>query len=189
MSEPPVLVDIPEWAAQMDRADRTFVDDEERMRLAIALARGNVEHGTGGPFGAAIFESVGGRLVAVGVNSVVRLRNSSLHAEMVAFMRAQRRVGSYTLAAPGMPSHSLFTSCDPCAMCLGAALWAGVGRIVCAATREDAIALRFDEGPVFPESYAYITRRGISVTHGLLRDESREVLALYRARGGVIYNR
>jgi tRNA(Arg) A34 adenosine deaminase TadA len=189
MTEPAVIVDIPRWADEMDRPGRTFVDDQQRMRLAIVLARANVEHGTGGPFGAAVFESSSGKLVAVGVNSVVRLRNSCLHAEMVAFMRAQARVGNYTLAAPGMPPHTLYTSCDPCAMCLGAALWAGVGRIVCAATRDDAIALRFDEGPVFPESYEYIARRGIAVTHGLLRDESREVLALYRAKGGVIYNR
>ena len=158
------------------------------MRLAIEMSAANVANGTGGPFGAAVFESDSGRLVSLGVNSVVRLRNSVLHAEMVAFMRAQAKIGKYSLATPGLPAHSLYSSCDPCAMCLGAALWAGVTRIVCGATRQDAIALRFDEGPVFPESYDYLVRRGIAVEHGVLRDEARATLEHYRARGGVIYN-
>lgn len=158
------------------------------MRLAIGLASANVANGTGGPFGAAIFESESGRLVAVGVNSVVRLQNSVLHAEMVAFMRAQAKVGAYSLAAPGQPAHTLYSSCDPCAMCLGAALWAGVKRIVCGATRPDAVAVQFDEGPVFPQSYEYLVRRGIEVVHGVLRDEARATLEQYRAGGGVIYN-
>jgi hypothetical protein len=63
-----------------------------------------------------------------------------------------------------------------------------VRRIVCGASRQDAIALRFDEGPVFPESYDYLARRGIAVVHGVCRDEARAILEQYRARGGVIYN-
>jgi len=158
------------------------------MRVAIEMAAANVTNGAGGPFGAAIFESDSGQLVSLGVNTVVRLRNSVLHAEIVAFMRAQARIGTYTLAAPDLPSHTLYSTCDPCAMCLGAALWAGVRRIVCGATRQDAVAMRFDEGPVFPESYDYLRGRGIEVVHGVLRDEARATLELYRARGGVIYN-
>jgi tRNA(Arg) A34 adenosine deaminase TadA len=189
MSDPRVLVDVPPWAHEIERVGDVFADDESRMRLAVTLARNNVERTTGGPFGAAIFESVSGRLVAIGVNSVVRLNQSSLHAEMVAYMRAQARVGSYTLAAPSLPAHTLYTSCEPCAMCLGAALWSGVERIVFAATRDDAIRLRFDEGPVSPESYAYLKGRGIAVTGRVLRDEANAVLELYRSRGGIIYNR
>ena len=62
------------------------------MRLAIELARQNVLRGTGGPFGAAIFERSTGALLSVGVNSVVRLNNSTLHGEMVAIMMAQHRI-------------------------------------------------------------------------------------------------
>lgn len=190
MGDPRALViDLPAWAAAREADDqRRYATDEDRMRVAIELAAANVSHGSGGPFGAAIFESVTGRLVSVGVNTVVRLRNSALHAEMVAFMRAQASIGAYSLRAAGQPSHTLYSSCDPCAMCLGAALWAGVTRIVCGATRQDAVALRFDEGPVFPESYEYLSRRGITVVHGVLREEARGVLEHYRARGGVIYN-
>jgi tRNA(Arg) A34 adenosine deaminase TadA len=189
MADPRALrIDLPAWASAREEDHRRYATDDDRMRVAIELAAANVTNSTGGPFGSAIFESGSGRLVAVGVNSVVRLRNSVLHAEMVAFMRAQAAVGAYSLAAPGLPAHTLYSSCDPCAMCLGAALWAGVKRIVCGATRQDAVALRFDEGPVFPESYEYLVRRGIEVVHGVLRDEARAILEQYRARGGVIYN-
>ncbi|NUQ13121.1 MAG: nucleoside deaminase [Gemmatimonadaceae bacterium] len=189
MSDPAAIrVELPPWALERESSAGAYRTDEERMRVAIEAADLNVQAGTGGPFGAAIFESASGRLVALGVNSVVRLANSVLHAEMVAFMRAQARVGRYSLAAPGLPGHTLYSSCDPCAMCLGAALWAGVRRIVCGATREDAVALRFDEGPVFPDSYRYLAARGIEVAHGVLRDEARGVLERYRAAGGIIYN-
>jgi tRNA(Arg) A34 adenosine deaminase TadA len=189
MSGTDVCVDLPSWAVGREHVGEPFADDEARMRFAIALARGNVDHGTGGPFGAALFERETGRLVAVGVNSVVRLANSALHAEMVAFMRAQTRLRSYTLAAPGLPAVELHSSCDPCAMCLGAVLWSGVSRLVCAATRDDATALTFDEGPVFPESYDYLERRGVRVDRGFLRQEAVAVLEAYRRQGGVIYNR
>jgi tRNA(Arg) A34 adenosine deaminase TadA len=66
---------------------------------------------------------------------------------MVAFMVAQQRIGSFTLAGPGMPAHELVTSCEPCAMCLGATLWSGVRRVVYGAAREDASRLAFEEGP------------------------------------------
>ena len=183
-----VHVDYPAWVADVVAWETRYRTDEERMRLAIALSRENVEHGTGGPFGAAIFERESGRLVAVGMNSVVRLHNCTLHGEMVAIMMAQSRVKSFTLAAEGMPAHDLITSCEPCAMCLGAALWSGVKRVVCGAAREDATKLRFEEGPVFPESYTYLEERGVSIVRNVLRNDARAVLEQYRATGGKIYN-
>jgi len=185
---PAVHVHYPAWVAETIDLKRTYTTDEERMRVAIAMSRENVQRGTGGPFGAAIFERDSGRLVAVGMNSVVRLNNCTLHGEMVAFMMAQRRIGSFTLSAPGLPEHELFTSCEPCAMCLGATLWSGVKRAVYGAGREDALRLNFEEGPVFPSSYKYLQDRGIEIVRDLLRDEARAVLELYRATNGTIYN-
>jgi tRNA(Arg) A34 adenosine deaminase TadA len=162
--------------------------DEARMRLAVRLARENVERGTGGPFASIVVEIESGRLVAVGTNSVVRLHNCTLHGEMVAIMMAQQRLQSYTLSAAGMAAHELVTSCEPCAMCLGACLWSGVKRVTCGAARADAARLDFEEGPVFPESYRYLENRGVAITRGVLRAEARAVLEEYRARRGPIYN-
>jgi tRNA(Arg) A34 adenosine deaminase TadA len=74
-------------------------------------------------------------------------------------------------------------------MCLGAVHWSGVRRLVTGATRADASALGFDEGPVFPESYAYLERRGLQVKRGVLREEAAAVLARYLERGGLVYGR
>jgi tRNA(Arg) A34 adenosine deaminase TadA len=185
---PVVHVDYPAWVSDVVGGAANYSDDESKMRLAIAISRANVDHGTGGPFGAAIYEKESGRLVAVGMNSVVRLNNCTLHGEMVAFMMAQRVVGSFSLSAPGLPVHELFTSCEPCAMCLGATLWSGVRRVVYGAGREDASRLEFEEGPVFPASYRYLEDRGIEIVRDLLREEARAVLELYRAKNGRIYN-
>jgi tRNA(Arg) A34 adenosine deaminase TadA len=185
---PVVQIEYPDWVESVVNWNRRYSSDEERMRLAIDVARENVNRGSGGPFGAAIFEMESGRLVAVGMNSVVRYNNCALHGEMVAFMMAQQRVGSFTLNAPNMPVHELHTTCEPCAMCLGATLWSGVRRVVCGAAREDAARLNFEEGPVFPESYSYLEARGIQIVRSLLRDEARAVMDDYRAKSGKIYN-
>lgn len=187
-SAPVIRIEYPEWVRDVVDWTRRYRSDDEKMRLAITVARENVDRGTGGPFGAAIFERDSGALVAVGMNSVVRLNNCTLHGEMVAFMMAQQRVGSFTLNAPALPFHELFTSCEPCAMCLGATLWSGVRRVVYGAGREDASRLNFEEGPVFPESYKYLEDRGIAIQRNFLRDEARAVLELYRANRGKIYN-
>lgn len=183
-----VVVDQPSWLRDAVDWERPYRTDEDRMRMVVELSRRNVVHETGGPFAAAVFERGSGVLVAAGVNSVVRLENSALHAEMVALMFAQARLGSFTLAAPGMPEHELVSSCEPCAMCLGATHWSGVQRLVYGATREDATALAFDEGPVFPESWAYLESRGVAVVGEVLRSEAKAVLELYRREGGQIYN-
>jgi tRNA(Arg) A34 adenosine deaminase TadA len=187
-TQPEVRVSLPAWVHDVVDWERRYTDDEEKMRLAIALSRENVRHRTGGPFGALVVERDSGRLVAVGVNSVVRLSNCTLHGEMVAFMLAQARLGTFSLAAEGLPVHELVTSCDPCAMCLGATLWSGVRRMLCGATRDDALLLQFEEGPVFASSWAYLKRKGLEIHRGVLREEAVEVFELYRAQGGAIYN-
>lgn len=184
----PLTIEPPAWLADVVDRERAYRTDEERMRLAIALSRENVLRDLGGPFGAAVFEAESGRVVSVGTNLVVRHHNSTLHAEMVALMLAEREVGSFTLAGPGLPRHELVTSCDPCAMCLGAVLWSGAARLVAGAMREDAAAYGFDEGPVFPQSYRYLEHRGVGIMRGVLREEARAVLELYRSRGGALYN-
>jgi tRNA(Arg) A34 adenosine deaminase TadA len=185
---PPLRISCPTWVDEVLDWDAAYDDDEARMRVALTCARENVLRETGGPFGAAIFERDSGRLAAVGVNLVVPLNNSSLHAEIVAFMMAQAVHGTYTLQRNDLPVHELYTSCEPCAMCLGAVLWSGVRRVVWSALREDADSISFDEGPVFDASYEYLRARGIEFSGGVLRQEGRDVLRLYGERGGPIYN-
>src|SRR5947209_7124520 len=85
---PPLSIDLPPWIMNCADPDQVYDSDELRMRLAIRLSEENVLRGTGGPFGAGVFEESTGRVIAFGVNSVVRLQNSVLHAEIMALMLA-----------------------------------------------------------------------------------------------------
>jgi tRNA(Arg) A34 adenosine deaminase TadA len=183
-----VTVELPAWALALAAERHVYATDEERMALAIALSRENVERRTGGPFGAAVFEEPSGRLVAIGVNGVQRHANCTLHAETTALMFAGQAVGCHTLHREDGVSYVLATSCEPCAMCLGAVLWSGVRRVICGATREDAMAVGFDEGPVFDASWEYLASRGVTRSAGVRRAEARAVLERYVALGGPVYN-
>lgn len=183
-----ITIDYPEWVGSFVPWQRRFASDGEKMGLAIALSQENVTHGTGGPFGAAIFSRETGVLVSVGTNSVMRLNNCVLHAEIMAIMTAQACIGSYTLRRAGFAGYELFTSCEPCAMCLGATLWSGATRLVSGAWREDAVRLGFEEGPVFAASLDYLEEHGVEIVRGLLREEAKAVLDRYSSEGGVIYN-
>jgi tRNA(Arg) A34 adenosine deaminase TadA len=183
-----LVIDVPAWVGEAAVAGQSFDDDQAKMALVIRLAEENLARGAGGPFGAAVFEIGSGRVVAAGVNRVVQGSNCVLHAEIVALMFAQQRVGSFTLRSPGRAAHELVTSCEPCAMCLGATLWSGVSRLVIGAEREDAMAVGFEEGPVFAESYAYIAERGVETVRGVRRAEAARLLRAYRDAGGLVYN-
>ncbi len=188
MRFPAVELRLPEWIEEFVSPDRIYPTTEDRMRLAVELSRENVRRGTGGPFGAAIFERDTGKLVAPGVNLVVTEGCSAFHAEMVAIMVAQRLTGNFDLGAEGMPASELAASTEPCAMCLGATPWSGVRGLLCGARDEDAGTIGFDEGPKPPEWTRRLEERGIAVTRDVLRGEAVAVLREYAATGGEIYN-
>lgn len=174
----------PQWIAEEVDVEAVYTTDDAKMALVVDLARRNVAHG-GGPFGAAVFEREGGRIVALGANWVVAQRCSLLHAEIAAIAFAELRVGTHSLAGG---NHELFASSEPCAQCLGATAWSGVRRLVCGAAASEAEAIGFDEGPRPKDWVAQLEARGIAVTLGLLAAEAKKVLRTYAARGGPIYN-
>ncbi len=183
-----VQVAVPAWVEGVLGPARPYRGAQEKMALAVRLAAENVEREPGGgPFGAVVFRMDTGEPVSAGVNSVIRLRNSVLHAEVVALMLAHTGLGVHTFALPGVPPLELVTSCQPCLMCFGAVMWSGVQRLVCGATREDAVALGFDEGPLTDESYEHLRQRGVEVVFGVLREEARAVLRRYQDLGRPIY--
>lgn len=182
----------PQWCCDLwkETASRTFTTDEEKARFAIELARLNVANATGGPFGAAVFSS-SGRLVAPGVNRVVPCRASMLHAEVMACLFAQQSVGHFTLRDEqrNLSGFELFTSTEPCAMCYGAVVWAGIDRLVCCARESDARDIGFEEGPK-AENWAQRLHQeyAISVVTDVCRAEAIAVLRDYMEQGHPIYN-
>jgi tRNA(Arg) A34 adenosine deaminase TadA len=181
-------ITLPGWVDDVIGPSREFRGAEEKMALVIRIAAENVERETGGgPFGAAVFRLDTGALVSVGMNSVLRLHNSALHAEILALMLAHEGLALHSFRVPGAPPLELVTSCQPCLMCFGMTLWSGVQRLVCGATREDAMELGFDEGPLNDESYRHLQEKGVEVVRGVLRQEARAVLRRYKELGRPIY--
>lgn len=179
----------PEWMVRfLPRPETVFSTVQERMELVIALARANIENKTGGPFGAAIFDLETNRLISAGINLVEMSNCSVLHAEVVAIILAQSRLGNYDLGAELMPSCELISSVEPCAMCLGAIPWSGIKRVVCGARDEDARSVGFDEGDKPAEWIKSLEKRGIEVERDVCRKDAAQILSDYQRMGGLIYN-
>jgi tRNA(Arg) A34 adenosine deaminase TadA len=178
-----IEVSLPDWFAGIN-FDGSFDSDDQKMQLALELAQKNITLG-GGPFGAVVFDRNTKRVFSAGVNLVLQAQCSVLHAEIVALMFAEKRIGSYSLASG---AYELVTTSEPCAQCLGALCWSGIERLVCGASISDAEALGFDEGPLRDDWTSAIERRGIRVVTNVLRTEAVAVLSAYRASGGHVYN-
>lgn len=181
---------LPAWVHEI--ADRAlYPHDDDKMALAIALARRNVEARSGGPFGAAIFDDQG-RLISIGVNRVQPQNCSLAHAETMAYMLAQQRLQRPRIndAFPGeTPGRiTLATSAQPCVQCFGATFWAGIDRMLIGARREDVTRLTaFDEGPLPADWRGELARCGIDVVHDLQRQAACDVLIAYSDLGGAAY--
>ncbi|WP_266158331.1 nucleoside deaminase [Dyella silvatica] len=173
---------LPPWIGDVADTGKRYLTDEERVGLAIELSRQNIAHGTGGPFGAAVFDDQG-RLIAAAANRVVPQTCSVAHAEMMAYMAAQQRLSRFRLNETG-ERYILATSSQPCCQCYGATVWAGIDELLIGARAEDVEELtEFDEGPLPADWVGELERRGIAVRRDILRDKARLVLAAYGESG------
>ena len=170
----------------MEEASPAPVSDEDvieglQKRLAERLAKGN----TCGPFIAAIADR-SGKILSEAANSVVDSGQSHCHAEMNAISLAERALGTWNLSGRGL---TLYTSAEPCMMCLGGILWSGIERVVYGVSTADVERITgFDEG-FKPKWRDEFSKRGIEVVGPLLEDLGRSVLADYVRRSGIIYQR
>lgn len=181
-----VHLTLPSWLEDMQLHARNYPDDSARMALAIELARRNVDMQTGGPFGAALFDE-SGRVLGIGVNRVVSMNCSVAHAEMMAFMTAQARTQQLRLNQTGTRV-TLATSAQPCSMCYGASIWAGIDRLLVGARASDVESLAgFDEGPLPTDWIGALQQRGIEVQRDLQREAACAVLREYGSGGGKRY--
>ena len=181
-----VHLTLPAWVHEAVDGDAAYAGDEEKVGLAIALSRRNVDAGTGGPFGAVVF-GPDHRIISIGVNRVMPHACSLAHAENMAYMLAQQRLQTPRLNDRIGPI-TLATSSQPCCQCYGATVWAGIDRLLIGARAEDVMALtEFDEGPLPADWIGELNKRGIEVVRDLRRDDARAVLSHYGESGGDKY--
>jgi guanine deaminase len=152
--------------------DRRTIMSSEFMKRAIALALENVRSGSGGPFAAVIVKER--RIIAEGVNRVTRSNDPTAHAEIVAIRDACRVLADFQLAGC-----DLYTTCEPCPMCLGAIYWARPARIFYAATAADAADAGFDDAFIYDELKIAPAERRIPMAQ-LLRDDSLVIFSAWK---------
>ena len=138
-------------------------DDRRFMQMAIDLSVINIEEG-GGPFGAVIVRD--GKLISKGANRVVPNNDPTAHAEVVAIRNACQALGSFDLSGC-----MVYTSCEPCPMCLSALYWAGIERICYANTKRDAAAIDFDDSFIYDQLRLDYDDRSIHCEH-FMRNEA-----------------
>ena len=146
--------------------------DKDFMRRAIALADEGMNAGQGGPFGAVVVKD--GEIIAEGSNSVTSTLDPTAHAEVVAIRRACTHLNSFQLEGC-----TIYTSCEPCPMCLGAIYWARPDKVFYACSRSDAAKIDFDDDFIYREIARTIEERKIPF-HSILREEALEVFRKWK---------
>lgn len=145
------------------------------MQRAIELSIENVRSGRGGPFGAVVVH--GAKIAGTGVNSVTATSDPTAHAEIVAIREASRQLGSFQLSGC-----DLYTSCEPCPMCLGAIYWARLDRVFYGGTRDDAAQAGFDDAFIYDQLCSPLTARTLPM-EPLMRPEALEAFREWERSG------
>jgi len=150
-----------------------MTEHEKFMRIAIQLSEQNVKEAIGGPFGAVIVKD--GSIVSQSANKVVVQNDPTAHAEVSAIRLACLELNTYDLSGC-----VIYTSCEPCPMCLGAIYWAHIDAIYFANTKTDAADIGFDDHFIYREMELPMSARKLAITQ-LLRDEALQVFKLWQA--------
>lgn len=144
------------------------------MRRAIALSKNNVVALNGGPFGAVIVKD--NVIVGEGWNKVTTNNDPTAHAEVEAIRQACQKLSTFNLE-----DCEIYTSCEPCPMCLSAIYWARIGKIYYANTKVDAAEIHFDDDFIYQEIPKALDKRKIPM-EGMLRDEALTVFKLWSTK-------
>lgn len=137
------------------------------MKIAIEISRSGMRAGKGGPFGCVIVKD--GKIIGSGSNSVLSTNDPTAHAEIVAIRDACKNLGNFQLEGC-----ELYTSCEPCPMCLGAIYWARPSKVFYANTKKDAAEAGFDDQFIYEELKLPYNLRKIPFEQGM-RDSAKEV--------------
>ena len=148
------------------------------MKQAIDLALSNVKENKGGPFGAVVVKN--GKVIGKGANLVTLNNDPTAHAEIIAIREAAKNTGSFILS-----DCEIYTSCEPCPMCLGAIYWARIEKLYYAATKDDAQKSDFDDSVIYKELTLPKDQRSIPSLQ-LMRDDAVKVFEEWNESGNKI---
>ena len=153
-------------------------NDTVYMKRAIELSKNNMEKGCGGPFGAIIVKD--GKVIGEGWNKVTSSNDPTAHAEVEAIRAACKNLSNFDLSGA-----EIYTSCEPCPMCLSAIYWARLSKIYFANTKKDAAAIDFDDDFLYQEIPKDLSSRKIPTVQ-LLREEALKVFKAWEQKSDKI---
>lgn len=190
MDKNKITLTLPDWAiTELSNMPGNITSIKDRMESVIKFSRLNIEHETGGPFAAGVFERVSGKVIVMGVNRVMPEFCSSAHAEIMALSLAQKKLQTYDLGGPGSPAHQLVVNWRPCVMCYGAILWSGIRSLVIAGSGPQLEEITgFDEGPMHPRWKKELKKRGIELIDNILTEKACEVFHEFSSGNKFVYN-
>ncbi|KHJ38482.1 guanine deaminase [Pedobacter glucosidilyticus] len=148
------------------------MEHEDFMRMAIALSEDNVKNNLGGPFGAVIVKD--GQIIAKSANTVTTTNDPTAHAEVAAIRLACHALNTFSLEGC-----TIYASCEPCPMCLGAIYWARIDKLYYANTKRDAAAINFDDDFIYQEIDLKPEDRKLP-SQQLLRDEALKAFEMWQ---------
>ena len=182
-------VSLPQWLQhEISSLPESIPNIDEQMAHVIKCSRLNIEHDTGGPFAAAVFEKESGKHISTGVNRVMPEACSSAHAEVVALSMAQKLLSTWDLSSLDH-SYQLVVNWRPCIMCYGAVIWSGVQTLITAGDSHELETITgFDEGPVPDNWIEELNKRGIDVINNIGKSDAIEVYRAFKQSGKHVYN-
>lgn len=157
---------------QKSNTKSVSAEDKKFMLKAIALSKKGMDSNAGGPFGAVVVKD--GKIIGKGYNKVTSTNDPTAHAEIIAIRNATKKLNNYQLEAC-----TIYTSCEPCPMCLGAIYWARPTRLVYACSKKDAAEIDFDDAFIYHEIELEESKRSIH-TIQLLREEGLKIFDEWR---------
>lgn len=151
----------------------------EYMKIAKEIAENGMNHNEGGPFGAVITDKEG-NIIAKGNNQVLKNNDPTAHAEVVAIRNACKKLNTYDLS-----NYILYTSCEPCPMCLSAIIWSNIKEIYYACTKNDAAEIGFRDNMIY--EYLKGNNKDLINLKQIDRDECIELFEKYKKQDKTIY--
>ena len=155
------------------------MNDKDILKLGIERAMETMEKNYGGPFGAVIIDK-NGEIVSIASNTVLKDNDPTAHAEVNAIRKACEKLNTYDLK-----DYILYTSCEPCPMCLSAAIWANIKTIYYGCTKEDANSIGFRDDIIY--DFLKGEKENLVSLENIDRDECIKVFEKYNKESGVIY--
>lgn len=149
------------------------------MERAKHNAEKGIENNEGGPFGAVIIDK-NGNIISDGNNQVIKLKDPTAHAEIIAIREACKKLNTYDLS-----DYILYTSCEPCPMCLSAIIWANIKRVYYGCTKKDAKEIGFRDDIIY--EYLKGNKNNLIELKQMDTEECKEVFKKYQKKEGIIY--